>query len=590
MRNKLFWKLGLSYLLLPILVLFAVDFYSVRSIRVEAERAGFERLEMLSRLAMAQAPQPDDPALRNWAAGLGKSGARITIVARDGRVLADSEHNPVQMENHAGRPEIQEAMASGKGRSIRHSDTVQRDLLYLAVRAVPPAQDSGAIYIVRVSLPLAQIDEAVAATRWRQWGASFVVLLLAGGGALLLSRTLSARIALLKDFSRRVASGDFRPVPVERAGDELSELARLLNQTAARLAQTIQSLEEEKNQSAAILRSMVEGVAAISTEGKLLFVNDAFCRNLGVTASASEGRAIVEVVRQPDLLQLVQKAQSGAGQAAAEIHLASDGAQRFFGVSAAPVETETGTAAVLVLHDITELRRLERVRRDFVANVSHEFKTPLTAIQGFAETLLGGALNDSENRARFVEIIREHAARLARVTDDLLTLSRIEAGRLELRIQPVNAAELVEMCADTAQFKAAQKNLKLEWEIPPNLPVVRGDAARLAEVLQNLLDNAIQYTLPGGRITVRADAAAEAGQLVLSVRDTGMGIPLQEQQRIFERFYRVDAARSREVGGTGLGLSIAKHLAEAHGGRIEVQSEAGSGSTFTLYLPVASAL
>jgi two-component system, OmpR family, phosphate regulon sensor histidine kinase PhoR len=243
---------------------------------------------------------------------------------------------------------------------------------------------------------------------------------------------------------------------------------------------------------------------------------------------------------------------------------------------------------VLVLHDITELRRLERVRRDFVANVSHEFKTPLTAIQGFAETLLGGALDDNDNRRRFVEIIREHAARLARLTDDLLTLSRIEAGKLELRMQPVSVTDLVEMCAQTTQMKADQKKLTLEFDVRPNLPPVRGDASRLAEILQNLLDNAVQYTQPGGRVTLRADVAPGARQAAISVSDTGIGIPQHEQQRIFERFYRVDAARSREVGGTGLGLSIARHLAEAHGGRIEVQSEAGKGSTFTLFLPLAN--
>jgi two-component system phosphate regulon sensor histidine kinase PhoR len=240
---------------------------------------------------------------------------------------------------------------------------------------------------------------------------------------------------------------------------------------------------------------------------------------------------------------------------------------------------------VLVLHDISELRRLERVRRDFVANVSHEFKTPLTAIQGFAETLLGGALEEPQNSRRFLGIIRDHAARLARLTDDLLELSQAEAGRLELEMQPLSVSGLIEACLDTTRLKGREKNLTLAADCPSDLPLVRGDQARLREALQNLLDNAVQYTPPGGRVTVRA--ARVDGQVSIAVTDTGIGIPQADQERIFERFYRVDAARSREVGGTGLGLSIAKHLVEAHGGRIRVESEVGRGSTFTLLLPAA---
>jgi two-component system phosphate regulon sensor histidine kinase PhoR len=239
-----------------------------------------------------------------------------------------------------------------------------------------------------------------------------------------------------------------------------------------------------------------------------------------------------------------------------------------------------------VLHDISELRRLERVRRDFVANVSHEFKTPLTAIQGFAETLLGGALDDAAHRRHFVEIIREHSTRLARLTDDLLKLSSIEAGKLELEFAPVNVAALVESCAETTRMKAEHKQLALTIECSDESLRVRGDARRLAEVLQNILDNAVQYTPPGGSITVCASVEGRSARI--AVTDTGIGIPHDEQQRIFERFYRVDAARSREAGGTGLGLSIAKHLAEAHGGRIEVQSEVGRGSTFSILLPLSA--
>ena len=238
---------------------------------------------------------------------------------------------------------------------------------------------------------------------------------------------------------------------------------------------------------------------------------------------------------------------------------------------------------MVVLHDVTELRRLERVRQDFVANVSHEFKTPLTAIQGFAETLLAGALDDPTNNRRFLEIIRDHATRLARLTDDLLKLARIEAGKLEVEFFAVGLMELIERCAETTLLKASRKQITLEIDVPPDLPAVRGDAGLLRDVLQNLLDNAIQYTPQGGRIRVTADANDR--EAVVTVADTGIGIPLADQERIFERFYRVDAARSREAGGTGLGLSIAKHIVEAHGGRLWVESEVGDGSKFSFSIP-----
>jgi two-component system phosphate regulon sensor histidine kinase PhoR len=237
-----------------------------------------------------------------------------------------------------------------------------------------------------------------------------------------------------------------------------------------------------------------------------------------------------------------------------------------------------------VLHDVTELRRLERVRQDFVANVSHEFKTPLTAIQGFAETLLAGALDDPSNNRRFLEIIRNHAIRLARLTNDLLKLARIEAGKLEVEFSTVGLMELIEACAETTLLKADRKEITLEIEVPPKLPAVRGDAGLMRDVLQNLLDNAIQYTPHGGHIRVTADAGDR--DAVVTVADTGIGIPLADQERIFERFYRVDAARSREAGGTGLGLSIAKHIVEAHGGRLWVESTVGQGSRFSFSIPL----
>jgi len=258
--------------------------------------------------------------------------------------------------------------------------------------------------------------------------------------------------------------------------------------------------------------------------------------------------------------------------------------QHFFAATVASVRAGETSGAVLVLHDITELRKLERIRRDFVANVSHEFRTPLTAIQGFAETLLAGAMDDPHNRDRFLGIILEHARRLARLTEDLLKLSQMDADRLELELRRAGVSQVIESCYETARHRAAEKELSLFLDAPPRLPDVLVDQRRLQEVLQNLLDNAIQYTLPGGKITLSAEAGNE--EVIFTVSDTGIGIPQVDQPRIFERFYRVDAARSREAGGTGLGLAIAKHLVEVHNGRLWVESEVGVGSQFHFSVPI----
>jgi two-component system phosphate regulon sensor histidine kinase PhoR len=408
-------------------------------------------------------------------------------------------------------------------------------------------------------------------------------MLVAGTASVLVSRGFSDRVERLKDFSRRVAEGDFRPLPGDGSGDALEALGTSLNQTAARLDLTIRTLTEERNLSSAILGSMVEGVAVVNGAERLLFANQSFAGILGLDIPPKSGSALVEVVRQTELIEGVRQVLAGEPRVEAEI-VTGTLRQHFFAATVASVRAGDTSGAVVVLHDITELRKLERVRRDFVANVSHEFKTPLTAIQGFAETLLAGAIDDPQNRERFLGIILEHSHRLARLTDDLLKLSQMDADRLELEIRRISVSELIESCVQTAGHRAAEKDILVSVSIPGDLPDIAGDHRRLAEILQNLLDNAIQYTLPGGRIIL--SAAVRDPDVIFAVADTGIGIPKVDQSRIFERFYRVDAARSREAGGTGLGLAIAKHLVEVHGGRIWVDSEIGQGSEFHFSVPV----
>ena len=589
MRLNLFWKFAFSFLALLVSVLLAVDFFAERALRADYERTGFEKLAAIARIAQMRPPQwsPAPPgfpeelsALRDWVAQMAASGARVKVFGADGSVLADSQSGPAAEEDNAARPEIQQALANGEGRSIRRSSSLGRDLLYYAVRQ---ATSAGSPVVLRFALPLETVDEVLGSFRRRLWLASLLILLTAGGVSLLFSRSFTDRVERLKEFSRRVAEGDFRPLPRDSSGDALEALGISLNRTAARLDRTIQTLTEERNLSSAILGSMVEGVAVVNNAERLVFANPGFAEILGLDVPPTSGSALVEVVRQTELLEAVRQVLGGEPRVQSEI-VTGTLRQHYFAITVAAVRAGDTTGAVVVLHDITELRRLERVRRDFVANVSHEFRTPLTAIQGFAETLLAGAIDDSVNRTRFLEIILEHSRRLARLTEDLLVLSKMDADRLELEVQQLRVSQLIESCLETAQRRAAEKDLRISVNLPQSLPVIAGDRRRLAEVLQNLLDNAIQYTLPGGQITVSAEP--KEGEVILTVSDTGIGIPKVDQPRIFERFYRVDVARSREAGGTGLGLAIAKHLVEVHGGRLWVDSEVGRGSQFHFSVPV----
>ena len=595
MRASLFWKLGLTYIALLLGMLLTVDLYSSRVLRREYLRSADELLTSLLKLAQGRPPNLENPAeSQSWADWMAQSGVQVSIIDSEGHVLAAAPRDTGALEIHLDRPEIQQALSTGSGESVRHSETSNQDFLYRAAAYHSPGN---APVLISMAAPLVREDTSLAELHGKLLLTSLVVLLIGVIASFSFSQVFTTRVERLKHFSRRVADGDFRPLIAGGPRDELAELGQALNETAKHLELEIRLLSGERNRSSAILRSMMEGVAVIDAQERLVFCNSAFSEILNLDPESIEGRPLIELVRISELLGLIRRALRG------EEGLQSDIAmgivqQRSFVVTAAPVKAlETGSGAgpgasekpsgaVVVLHDVTELRRLERVRQDFVANVSHEFKTPLTAIQGFAETLLAGALDDPNNNRRFLEIIRDHAARLARLTDDLLKLARIEAGKLEIEFSSVGLTELIEGCAETTLLKASRKQITLEIEIPPGLPAVRGDSSLLRDVLQNLLDNAIQYTPVGGKIQVTASAGAR--EAVITVSDTGIGIPLAEQERIFERFYRADAARSREAGGTGLGLSIAKHIVEAHAGRLWVESTVGSGSQFSFSVPLAS--
>jgi len=577
-----FRKLALLYVVLLCLVLGGLDISISRTLRQQDIRATFQELRTVARILEGDlSAVGSSDSLGLWVERAGRSGLGVSVFSPDSEVLAEFPRRPPNSPARLFHPEVQAAFALGQGEAVRAESAESPERAYLAVRA---RDSEDRMVVMRLSAPLEPSGTPLGTIRLWLWGGA--LSLFAAGGAVLARRlrVFTRRLERISQFSRQMAQGGGAPLALEPAQDELAEVGQALHEAATQHNEAVRQLTEERNRSDAILRSMVEGVAVVDENEKIVFCNEAFCRSVGLERLPCAGRLLIEVSRQSGLLRVVQQVLAERRTVSAEIEIATR-TPRTFAVTATPVHTAGAAGAVLVLHDVSEIRRLERVRRDFVANVSHEFKTPLTAIQGFAETLLGGALRDKQNSLRFLKIIRDHAVRMGRLTEDLLKLSLIEAGKLELNLQPVAVSELVEPCVEIVRPKAEQKELTLVTECPADLPRVLGDGNRLREVMQNLLDNAVQYTPPGG--CIRVHAASDNGAVVVAVSDTGVGIPQSDRERIFERFYRVDNARSREVGGTGLGLAIAKHLVEAHNGRIEVVSEIGHGSTFSIRLPSA---
>jgi two-component system phosphate regulon sensor histidine kinase PhoR len=515
------------------------------------------------------------------------SEARLAVLAVDGKVLGDSGLDLGEVRrlaNQDGWPEVQAALAGGIGHHLRRSQPRHGEMLYVAIPLSDAAEVRG---VVRIGLPLTAVSQATTSVHQTvALGAllAFAVVLAVG---LFLSRRVTRPVTDIQSIARSMAEGDFaQRVPVSGIG-EIAELGRTLNLMAERLSDKIQDLEGERTKVAAILDSMVEGVIAIDQRHRIVLVNRAARRIFDLNWEQVEGRPLLEIVRHKGILDLVSSGKR-IGVEDARRHEIEIGppVDRILDVHASAIGlAPAGQGVLLVLHDVTELRRLERVRTEFVANVSHELRTPLTSIRGYLETLLDGALEEPTNARRFLEIAHTHAERLSRLVDDLLQLSDIETGKLVLK--PTMLC-LYDVAAEVVAFfekLAAQKSLSLINNVPPEIRL-QADWDRLTQIFVNLVDNAVKYTPEHGEITLSAEYRTPNFVHVWVV-DTGIGIPSIDLPRITERFYRVDRARSRELGGTGLGLAIVKHLVQAHGGELWLESELGKGTTVNFSLPVA---
>jgi len=585
--RRLYWQLMPSYLLLIVVALLAVTAFARDAVRTFHFQQVRENLEIQARLIESHLAHL---LAKGRSAELGtlskvvgeRAGLRLTIVRADGSVLVDSHRDPRTMDDHGTRPEIRTAYRGEVGSSTRFSHTLQQHMMYVAL---PESEVDGQSVVVRTAVPLADVHQAVNGILVKLALGGVAVALLAAGICLVLSRRLTHPLEEMTEAVGDFAQGNFeRRVPVP-ATFELRRLADSINWMASQLDEKVAQIVVKHNEENAVLSSMTEGVLAVAPDERVLNLNQAAANLMDVDRDAVRGRTIQEVVRNVDLQRFVREVFVSHEPIETEIVLHGD-ETRYLQAHGTIMRNANGEVlgALVVLHDITRLRRLENVRRDFVANVSHELKTPITTIKGFVETLLNGALEDSKNSRRFLQIISKHADRLSAIIEDLLSLSRLEQEneRGVAVVQESHIGKVLHAAAEICEPKALSKDVSLRVECDPELTALINPPL-LQQAVANLVDNAIKYSEPHSEVKLRA--AHSEQHTIVSVEDHGCGIDEKHLSRLFERFYRVDKARSRELGGTGLGLAIVKHIAQAHNGRVVVDSKVGEGSTFAIYLP-----
>jgi two-component system phosphate regulon sensor histidine kinase PhoR len=508
--------------------------------------------------------------------------SRVTLIGPDGLVLGDSEvaqYEVDRVENHRDRPEVRVALEGRVGRDVRASATVRAPLMYVAL----PVRDADRVIgVLRLALPLSAVTSSYDEIQRVMLVGGLVALAVAFGIGIFVAGRVTQPVVEMQAIARQMSEGQFAVRAPVRSEDELGALGRALNVMVLRLREQIANLEAERAKATAILDGMVEGVVAVDGQECVLLMNERARAMFGVGTGRGEGKPFLEVIRNADLHEIFRSSRTAGGVFHQELRLTHP-ADRTLRVTAVPLRlTREEPGLVLVMDDVTELRRLEQVRTEFIANVSHELRTPLTAIQGYLETLLGGALDEPEHARRFVEIALRHTERLGRLLNDLTDLSNIELGKVSLRLAPTPLQPLVDSVLELVAAKARDVGVTLHADVSAAVTVM-ADHDRLLQIVINLADNAVKYTPAGGAVTLRARPTAD-GRVELSVSDTGIGIPRADLPRITERFYRVDKARSRELGGTGLGLAIVKHLVLAHGGDLAIDSEESRGTTVRVLL------
>jgi len=587
--SKIQLKIMLSLTLLIVVVVGASGVLAERGIRERTTANIRLNLERQARLIaqlvenIAIDPANTTPLQEIARAGALSTGARITLIDPAGRVVADSEV-PVEeideLSNHADRPEVVEAVREGIGHGMRQSDTLRRALMYVALR-VSDGEAKRDSAVVRLSVYLDQVDAAVGDLRAELVAAGGLGLLVALGFSYGLSLLSLRPIRELREVVTDIAEGRLGRRLGWGSKDERGEIAASINRLARQLRESADEALREKLQLAAVLKGMVEGVIVIDRAGRVVIANPRAQEMLSVWGDY-EGRPVPEVIRSLEVDEALREAASSDGIVVREMEVQTEKKRTLLMHAAGFPEANPRTGTVAVFHDVSELRRVDAVRRDFIANASHELRTPLTSIQGFADTLANTDV-DPEQRSKYLDVIVRNARRMSSLVDDLLTLSRIENGSSALDRTNLDVLRVVETIIADFRPRFEEASIEVELHASP-VPLCRTDRGALEQILSNLLSNAVRYSNPDSRVDVYLDE--RDGQIEIRVEDTGIGIPAEDLERIFERFYRVDAARSRALGSTGLGLSIVKHLLRALDGDLHVESEPGKGSCFSFTLPI----
>ena len=585
--KRLVWYIFPWYLIIIIVSLAIVTVYSTRTVKdfhFTTTSDDLEARAVLFEKTISDRMDGPHSVVDELCKELGSAtGTRITVILPDGRVIGDSNSDPESMENHGDRPEFVRALAGRTGSSIRYSDTLRERFMYVAVPVRSDGVVSGA---VRSSMPLTALDQSLKAMYMRITISGILVAIAAGVVSIFVARRISRPVEEIKKGVVHFANNDLSyRLPVHGL-EEIGELANVINAMAGNLEDRIETVERQRNEQEAIFTGMVEGLVVFDEDEKIVRLNPAASAFLGIEIAEAEGRMIQEAVRNPYLQKFVRKTLSSAITVEEDFTLRNDRGELYVQGHGVQLIGPDGRlrGGVIVLNDVTRLRKLENLRRDFVANVSHELRTPITSIKGFVETLLDGALRDPVDAAHFLKIIGRQAERMDNIIEDLLLLSGVERGLEEsnVRVEKGRIIDIIRDALEVCDHKAREKKIEIDVDCAPDIEAIVNEPL-LEQAVINLLDNAIKYSDEGGPVAISVSRHAE--EITIEVRDEGCGIDREDIPRLFERFYRVDKARSRKLGGTGLGLAIVKHIMQAHGGSVIVASTPGEGSTFTLHLP-----
>jgi two-component system phosphate regulon sensor histidine kinase PhoR len=584
MFRNLRWRIVFPYVALILVAMAALSFYLTRVVRQSALDDLQEHLLVGTR-TVAEAARPllageieaaasEDLASR-WAELL---EARVTIIGPGGEVLGESDVDPASMENHLRRPEIQEAQVTGVGTAIRFSETLEQEMMYTALPVTTAGETLG---YVRVALPLNSVESSINQLRGAIITGTLLSALFTIGLAIVIAERIARPVRRLTGVARRMAEGDLDVRLLTNSQDEIGTLTRAFNYMGEQLRDKVSTLAEERGRLATVLELMADGVLITDGRGRVELINPAAARLLDTTEEDALGRSFAQVVHHHQLIELEQRCRETGEEQSETVEIAPR--NLFLQVVITPLPGQQGH--LVIIQNLTAIRHLQTVRRDFISNISHELRTPLASLKAVIETLRDGALDDPPAAQRFLDRGDREVDALTQMVQELLELSRIESGKVPLRLSPTKVADIIMPPVERLRPQAERNQLTLTLDIPDDLPLILVDSQRVQQVVSNLLHNAIKFTPAGGEVVIRATTGPRRETVTVSVADTGVGIPDSDLPRIFERFYKADRARSS--GGTGLGLAIARHLVQAHAGQIEARSREGQGSVFSFTLPTA---